>query len=148
MVPQTLWDLEARLVRMQDEELEADLQRYAIFEHLNKEKITPAFLKLEKMSKSDADLSEICKEDGTQFSSTTERNEYIFNYYKNLYKKTGNGTASSIEDFLGPEILSKPHVINSKIPENISATLETNLTLMELEKSINECNTHTAPGGD
>ncbi len=87
MVPQTLWDLEARLVRMQDEELEADLQRYAIFEHLNKEKITPAFLKLAKMSKSDADLSEICKEDGTQFSSTTERNEYIFNYYKNLYKK-------------------------------------------------------------
>ena len=110
--------------------------------------MTPAFLKLAKIGHGNATLEDICKSNGEPFVTDDERNKFITDYYKQIYKKDPDvsNNPQTIEEFLGPEILAKPHVINSKVPQNLAENFEQALSLYELDQSINECNTHTSPG--
>ncbi len=126
------------------------MSKFKVFDILNHEKMTPAFLKLAKIGHGNATLEDICKNNGEPFVTDDERNKFITDYYKQIYKKDPDvsNNPQTIEEFLGPEILAKPHVINSKVPQNLAKNFEQALSLHELDQSISECNTHTSPGID
>jgi hypothetical protein len=54
-----------------------ELEKHHLFEILNNEKITPAFIKLSKSSYTDALLTDIKREDGEGFNHPAEQKDYI-----------------------------------------------------------------------
>ena len=80
------------------------------------EKITPYFVKLAKISKSDSNLDVIHNGDGQHFSTSKERNDYIVNFFCEIYKKPAcepENLSGCIQDFLGEDICRHPVVKNS-----------------------------------
>jgi hypothetical protein len=101
--------------------------------------MSPKFLDLAKKAKGENSLSDIKKPDGTCFQSEKDRNNFIREYYRNIYSKAGpdvNPYAGCIEDFLGPDILNNPVVRNSKISPELNAEMENHFTVQELDKAI------------
>jgi hypothetical protein len=112
-----IFALEGRLSNIVDTELREELSLLKNFERLNDEKITPYFMALAKQPASDALLSDIRNTDGTEFIDCSERERYISDYYKELYKnKDQGGEQGSIDDFLG-EVAQHPDVVGSKLNE-------------------------------
>ena len=58
-----------------------------LFELLNSEKVTPYFIKMANCAKPEASLSEVKNADGNAFSSKADRDEFILQYYEQLYTK-------------------------------------------------------------
>jgi hypothetical protein len=119
------------------------------FERLNDEKITPYFMSLAKQSCTDALLSDIRNNNGGDFIDCSEREKYIVEYYKDLYKAKVNDNigVNSINDFLG-DVATHPDVISSKLTENEKLDLERPLSLAELDSSAKKGKLNTAPGID
>jgi hypothetical protein len=143
-------ELEKRLNIIVDNACRDELEKHHLFEILNYEKITPAFIKLSKSSYTDALLSDIKGIDGGEFNSLSEQKEYIFEYFSKVYKCSENRIEDYdgvIEEFLGPEILSNRVVIDSKLREEEQNLFEGDLTLEELDDSVKEAN-KSACGSD
>jgi len=66
------------------------------------------------------------------------------------YSTTGRKKVieGDIEKFLGPDLLSHPLVLNSKIPENLKNELENPLTIEELDIAVHKLNNKSAAGID
>jgi hypothetical protein len=78
-----------------------------------------------------------------------DRNEYIVSYYENLYKKSLDepvDLTGCIENFLGPEVCSSHIVENSKLSNDERDSLDSPLTLAELDRSMEGANMKSAPG--
>jgi hypothetical protein len=100
-----------------------------------------------KHSKSEGKLSDIKKDDGTDFSSSSDREEYITTYFENVYSLKDNvqqEVGGCIENFLGPEVLNNPIIQNSKLTELEKNSLEGDLSLEELDQSIKQGNNSAA----
>ena len=111
--------------------------------------MTPVFLKLAKIRHLTHTLDEIHDNDSNPFPDTKSQNKYIYDYFKNIYKKNNNlEPEMSIEEFLGPEVLANPHVTAAKIPQDKRMAFEQQLTLIDFDKSLAECSPNTAPGTD
>ena len=131
-------------------ELKEELSFYKNFECLNSEKITPHFMNLVKNSGTDEKLSDICDNNGTPFVNDVSRKEFITDFFKKIYKKDENSGTATVDDiinFLGP-VANHGTVLDSKLTENEKTLLESDITLEELCKSINEANMSSAPGAD
>jgi hypothetical protein len=76
--------LEARLNIILDIAGREELEKHHLFEILNNEKITPAFIKLAKASYSDALLTDIKRENGEDFDYPGEQKEYIYEYFSRV----------------------------------------------------------------
>ena len=116
-----------------------EIEHYSLFEHVNMEKVTPHFWKLAKCSKPDYKLSDIKKEDGSDFGTDKERQEFIVSYYENLYRlppNQNNDITGCIEEFLGVDIVSSPMVSAMKISRDMAAQLDTEISLFELDKLL------------
>jgi hypothetical protein len=144
-----IFRLEARLSNLVDGELREELNQHRNFEKLNDEKITPYFMSLAKQSCADALLSDIRNDNGTDFISSAERENYITNYYRDLYQNKDNENVQNdgIINFLG-DVATHPDVINSKLTENEKLDLERPLSLAELDTSAKKGKPNTAPGID
>jgi Reverse transcriptase (RNA-dependent DNA polymerase) len=121
---------------------------------LQNERPSPLFLQLTKSSV-DKKLSCIRKEDGSNFGSDAERNEYKVKYFEGIYDKEKNKQGRNlnnyencIQDFLGADIVNHPVVQNSILSEIESQDLERPISLEELDKSLHDCNLKSAPGTD
>jgi hypothetical protein len=73
---------------------------------LNDEKITPYFMALAKQSNTVALLSDIRRDDNVDFIDNTEREGYITEYYREVYKKRDHRAPIGennveIDNFLG-----------------------------------------------
>ena len=66
------------------------MEHYALFEHINMEKMTPYFLKLAKSTKPDHKISDILDCNRQPFASDTARREFVVKFYENLYKLPEN----------------------------------------------------------
>ena len=142
--------LERRLSSIIEAELRTELLKIKNFERLNNEKITPVFLKIAKSSQSDDSLDSLLNEQSQPFNSKDDQNEHITGYYETIYKKPVNEqnvTQNDINDFLGDSV-NHPTVNNSKLTEAEKLTLESQITINELEKSMSESNLASAPGTD
>jgi hypothetical protein len=94
----------------------AKVRQMKLFDCLNSEKPTPMFLSLARVSNKDKKLASICKPDGNNFENDVTRNDYIVNYFKNVYERDRNEPddfSGCIERFLGANILALPIVRNS-----------------------------------
>ncbi len=146
-----IYEKEKALSDLIEIETTAKVRQMKLFDCLNSEKPTPMFLSLARVSNSDKKLASICKPDGSDFASCTERNDYIVNYFKNVYERDRNEPENfngCIERFLGHNVLASPLVRNSKLTENEKIDLDSPLTLQELDKSVEQSNLKSAPGID
>jgi Reverse transcriptase (RNA-dependent DNA polymerase) len=138
-----IFRLEAQMDKMAETELRNELKKYTDFDILNEEKITPFFVKMAKGAKAESDLNVIKNIDGTEFQSDKDRENFIYEYYRNLYKKP-----DCIEKFLGADICNSSNVRNSKLTERESNMLNNDFTIAELDKAMGDLNTGTASGPD
>jgi exonuclease III len=144
-----IFDLERRLTQISDKRLQSKVSTFKIFENLNAEKPTPAFVALAK-NHSTGKLSAIKKYDGSPFQSEEERNQYIYNCFQEIYQNQDAGDLPDniIEDFLGQDIANNDIVLNSKLTDEESAWLDRPLTLAELDISAKKGKIRSAPGAD
>jgi hypothetical protein len=122
-----------------------------LFSCLNDERPTPLFLSLARSSNKSTNLSLIRKDDGSCYSSESEKIEGIVSYYEKIYRKPAgdrNNLTNCIDDFLGSEILASPIVSNSRLSQSERDTLDRPLTIDELDDSMESCNIRSAPGID
>ena len=118
------------------------------FEMLNNEKMTPYFLSLVKGSKKEESLDQVVNDDGTPFNSNEDWNNFIKNTFANLYKIPDDEfelNVDSILNFLGP-VAEHPTITEAKLTDNEKNSLETALTIQELDNSIENAKLKSAPG--
>ena len=121
-----------------------------LFEGLHSEKPSPMFLCLAK-NRNYGKLSQLRRDNGEKFASSEECSEHIVSFYKQLYKKTPNKEldyTNVIENFLGEEIASSRLVTSSKLTPAERESLESPLTLEDLDNSLKKANFRSAPGAD
>jgi hypothetical protein len=107
---------------------------------------------LAKQPNSTALLSDIGNEAGTDFRDCSERETYIVDYYKDVYKRVDNkvlddNSYNEINGFLG-ETSTHPDVIGSKLTEQERTDLDRELTIREFDISVSKAKLNTAPGVD
>ncbi len=140
-------ELESLLNKQVDLELRAEIENFRNFEYLNDEKITPYFVSLAKSNKAVASTDSICDDNGNPFHSATDRNNYVRNFYANLYRipdDQPNNIEGCIENFLGPEILNSQLIRDSTLPPDKVRDLETDITIEELDQSVQQGNRSAA----
>jgi Reverse transcriptase (RNA-dependent DNA polymerase) len=138
---------ERELDAINDLELSCILDEKKIFENLNFERPSKAFLDIARNCGKGDNLTTIKDENGLDFDSEHDRDNFITNFYADLYRKD-QGIEGTIEDFLGPDITNNHLVRNSKLTENEKLTLEADLSISELKKALDESNLKSAPGID
>ncbi len=140
--------VERDLNRILESDAREEILKMKNFEHLNNEKITPYFLSLAKKPLHSENLNEIVREDGTPFDNTTERDQYIRNYYANTYKRVPDTvTDQSINEFLG-DVADNPHVSASKLSNEEREELDRPITIQEFDKAMEKSKCNTSPGID
>ena len=129
--------------------LKEELRNFDKFEFLNNEKITPYFLGLIKNNAKEASLGDITEENGRTFAESDERDEYIRKTFADLYKKPDENILSPdcITEFLD-DVADNETVRNAKLNNVEKANLDRNLTIEELDQSIKQAKTKSAPGAD
>ena len=140
-------ELEGLLNKQVDLELRAEIENLRNFEYLNDEKITPYFVSLAKSNNAVASTDSICDDNGIPFQSATERNNYVRNFYANLYRIPDDqpeNIEGCIENFLGPEILNSQLVRDSRLPPDKVRDLEADITIEELDLSVQQGNRSAA----
>jgi exonuclease III len=141
---------ERLLDRLIEEELKIDLSKYKNFERLNQEKITPHFLNLARLDSSqNISLDSVCDDEEQEFQSNNERYEYVTQFYENLYKKPNipEPGPDCVRAFLG-DIADHPAVLESKLNENEKIDLDTDLTVEEFDKAVEQIKLNSSPGID
>ena len=142
---------ERQLSDLVEGSLKVELQHFKKFETLNNERITPYFMSIVKSKNSADSLSNLKKDDGTNFNNKDELKQHIHGYYSDIYKQPENfsrqTSLADIENFLGP-VANDPIVQNAKLSEQEKIELEGEITEAELTKSINDANMASAPGAD
>jgi hypothetical protein len=116
---------------------------------LNSEKMTPLFLRLAQ-EKCCASLDEIKDETGLPLRDCGARDRYITEFYSNLYKIPRNARVdftNCVENFLGV-LVDHPAVVGCKLSEDERISLETDITVEELDEAVAKCNSSSAPGID
>jgi exonuclease III len=134
-----------------DCELRTELERFRHFDILHTEKMAPRFLSLTKNNKQTASLDKIKKADGSDFADPLQRQEYIRDFYRDIYTPvTGNNVLgpNCINDFLGPEIYNNPIVLNAKLSGDESLLYDRPLSIQELDNAVNKSNPNSAGGLD
>jgi hypothetical protein len=79
--------LETQLNAIIDAETLLKVRSMKLFSCLNAEKPTPIFLSLARSSNAGTNLSCICKDDGSPYSTPEAKTEGIVSYYENIYRK-------------------------------------------------------------
>ena len=101
-----------------------------------------AFLSLAK-NRNNGKMSKIKNDNNLPFNSVEESTDFIVSFFENLYKKPIDDPQNYegiIEGFLGPNICNSDIVRNSKLTREEADSLETRLTLEELDNSLKKAN--------
>jgi Reverse transcriptase (RNA-dependent DNA polymerase) len=142
-------DLERLLTSINDMEIRSKLENFGNFDIINNEKMTPFFLKLCKGNFAQSDIDEICDDSGSEFEDPEARNEFIYNYFAQVYRLPAgarNNFEGCIQD-LG-DLADHPLVTACKLTEAVSQALDAHLSIEELDRSVNECELNSAGGPD
>ena len=146
-----IFDLEAKYTKLCDEKNLRICEKSRSWRALHLEKASRPFCNLAKAKKKQESLSVIkdTSVPGMQklFLGQAERSEYISDFYKKIYTK-GMAVDHNIHDFLGPDICNSEYVTSKKLTEGQRESLESDISLIELDESIKKSNKHSAPGRD
>jgi len=105
------------------------------------------FCRLGREKSGDDDTEQIRDLEGKNFKDGKERGKYIGEFYNNLYKKRVDNLLK-IEDYLGAETCHNEKILNKKLTEEEKQSLEGEITLLELGKSLEKSNLNSAGGWD
>ncbi len=144
-------DLELKLREINENKVNAILEKNKNFENLNGERITPFFLKMVKGSTQEASLTAVRDYEGRPFPTQEAQKDFIRNHFANSFKKPENepeNLEGCIERFLGDGILVHPLVQNMKLSEAERNTLKNDLSLEELDNALDGANSNSAAGID
>ena len=142
--------LQDELNALVDTEIREKVKAMKLFEGLTSEKPSPLFLSLAK-NRNNGKMSKIKNNNNLPFNSVEESTDFIVSFFKNLYKKPIDDPQNYegiVEGFLGPNICNSDIVINSKLTREEADSLETRLTLEELDNSLKKANFQSASGLD
>ena len=134
------------ILQMDDEKLKCRAGKFREFFDNNNEKPTSFFFRLGKEKSGDDDLTQIRDNEGKPFKGNEGREKHINDFYGNLYKKRLDRLIE-IEDFLEREEIEGQGVLK-KLTEDEKLTLEGQVTVGELEKSLEKSNMNSACGWD
>jgi hypothetical protein len=114
-----IFNLEREYSSILEKKLVSKVSGMKIFENLNSEKPTPAFLTLAK-NKTEGKLSLIRDCNNLEFASEIEINTHIFDEYAKIYNPDPSPPLRDdiIHQFLGPEICNSDLVRNSKLKQD------------------------------
>jgi len=142
---------ERQLSNLIEGDLKVELLHFKKFKTLNNERITPYFMSIVKSKNAGDSLTNLKKDDGSEFILINELREHVHSYYSNIYKQPDNQSKNcsinDIEEFLGP-VAEHAIVQNAKLNDQEKNELEAEITEDELTKSINGANMASAPGAD
>jgi len=137
------------LLDLNEEEILAEVENSPLFEHLNNKKISAYTKKLIQSDRSTAKQSDIRNGEGENFQNENSRKNYIWEYFKEVYKKRPNDDENlSIEDFLGKEVLQNIIVQESKLSAAEKDLLERPFEITELDAALKDAKITTAGGID
>ena len=140
-------ELERQLAEHIEFKLKREVTHHKKFEMLNNEKIIPYFLNLVKGTKKEDPISSITNDNETPFDSDSERNTFLKQTFEKLYAIPEDEVPLNnqcIENFLG-SVNGHPIVTGSKLNEAEKDSMETPLTIEELDQSINQAELKSAP---
>jgi len=144
-------DLEQKLYNTEERIIRAECERLYFWQVLNCEKPSRQYCLLNKGTQKRNSLKSVQKPDGRgaflDFNSESERQNYINNFYKELYSNV-TPDSMTIHDFLGDEIYNSEYVRGKKLTLEESLELEGPLTILEVNKSLRKCKKRSAPGED
>ncbi len=140
-------DEREKLTRFDDLRLKEGAVKFREFLESNNEKINKAFCKLSKEGGLCDDTAQICDTDGGVFGNSNDRSEHIRKYYENLYKKRIDNLLE-IEDFLQGDNDLPQWVESRKLSEDERGSLEQQVTMEELTKSMENSNFESSSGWD
>ena len=144
-----IFRIEKELTAIKETQIRDQMSDMKIFEHLNAERASQHFLDLAKVTKNEVDLVDICDAHGNVILEAKQLNEHITNFYRSLYRlNSEEPLQGEIHDFLGEEIVQHPVVQNSILKDEEKRNLDLDLGILELDKSLDESNTKSAPGPD
>ena len=129
-----------------DSEIKEKVKAMKLFKGLNSEKLSPLFLSFAK-NRNNGKMALIKNDNCLPFNSVEERTDYIVSFFKNLYNKPNDDPQNYegiVKGFLGPNICNSDIVRNSKLTRQESESLETPLTLEELNNSLKKANFRSA----
>ncbi len=144
-----IFQKELELSSIIEHDLCEELKQNKKFENMNNEKITPYFMAPAKLPDTEAVLTDIQQENGTDFLTKKDRDDYIVDYYRQVYNNNDNTDRvhTTIDSFLG-NVSTHPDVISSKLNEDEREDLDRPLSIEELDLSIKKAKTNSAPGID
>ncbi len=141
--------LESKLNEASERYVSERLGNYIKTDLLNSEKMTPKFLKIAEVNHK-TDLSIIKKLDGSPFQLDRDRNNYIVEFYEDLYRKPAGAPEeynNCVSDFLG-NLVDHPAIRSCCLSEDEKADLELDISIEELDEAVRTCNLNSAPGID
>jgi len=120
-------------------------------EILRTERILSSVIEQELRDKSTDSIDAIKSDEGNDFATEEDRGAYIHDYFKNIYKQPNNRsknvTIDDISNFLGP--IQENEVVRNAILTNAERDeMESDISMEELTKSINDSNQSSSPGAD
>ncbi len=136
------------LLRTESEiELRECTREIKTLECLASESVSSHLLELAKKGNGNNKLGIVRNDQGEEFLGETERGEYIRAYYSKLYTRD-LWVGGTIEEFLGDQICSHPTVIASKLTADETDSLDSPLSIEELDQALKKANLRSAPGVD
>jgi hypothetical protein len=143
--------LELDLRNITETEINSELEKNPNFDTLHTERITPFFLKMAKGSTQERSQTEIRDGNGREFANEADERNYIFNHFANSFRKNPNepeNLEGCIENFLGLVVLDHPLVRSLKIDDREKLSLESELSIEELDSALDGANKNSAAGMD
>ena len=142
--------LEKNLNDASEKLIQDKLQNFVKNDLLNSEKMTPRFLRIAE-TRQGGSLGNIRGNAGEIFDGEVQRNEYITNFYTELYTVPLTAPVdftNCVINFLGNNISNHPVVRGCILTEAERLSLEGDITMEELDEAVESCNMRSAPGID
>ncbi len=104
-----------------------------------------------KGSTQERSQTEIRDGNGREFANEADQRNYIVNHFANSFRKNPNepeNLEGCIENFLGPVVLDHPLIRSLKIDNREKLSLESELSIDELDSALDGANKNSAAGMD
>ena len=138
--------IERELVKIADEENLRLLNDFKYFDIMQREKGGKHFSKILRNANTNSSMSQIKNINGDNFPNSKAREKFIFNHFKRKFD-TPLTPNKSLNEFLGG-LVNDPLYRNQILTNEDREALEGEITLLELEKSLNSSNFNSSCGID
>ena len=138
--------IENELTLISDDENMRLLTDFKFFDIMQREKGGKHYSKILKNSNSNTSVNQIKDSNGNSFHSVKARDNYLLNHFKNKFD-TPLTPDVSLTNFLG-EFTNSPLFSNQILSNEEKESIEGDITLLELEKSLNSSNFNSSCGID